>query len=118
MFFDPNNGVEVKSVPRGAGDSPKFVFRDEVAATYGAGHSVLLYQHFPRQERQSFLEKTRAALVPHAPDAHTWVFRTVDLAYLLLAQPRHAEKIGLIVSGNSVDWPGFLKAAIQPPAIG
>lgn len=37
VFYDPDNGIEVKSTPRGAPDSPKFIYRDEIAATYGAG---------------------------------------------------------------------------------
>jgi hypothetical protein len=118
LFFDPDNGVEIRSTPRGAPNSPKFIYRDEIQAAYSAGHTLLIYQHFPRQERRSFLEKTRDALAPHAPDARIWAFRTADVAYLLLAQPRHAQKIETIVSKASSDWVTFLEIAIRPNAAG
>ena len=28
IFLDPDNGLEVRSVPKGAADSPKFLYRD------------------------------------------------------------------------------------------
>ena len=49
IFFDPDNGIEVGSVGKGRRNSSKYVYRDELAATYRAGHSLLVYQHFQRK---------------------------------------------------------------------
>jgi len=48
VFFDPDNGLEVKSVPRGKRNSSKYLYWSEVKASYNAGHSILIYQHFQR----------------------------------------------------------------------
>ena len=48
VFYDPDNGLEIKSVPRGRKRSSKYLYWDEVVESAGRGHSVLIYQHFPR----------------------------------------------------------------------
>lgn len=57
IFFDPDNGLDVKSVAKGRKDSSKFLYRDEVARAYERGHSLLIYQHFPRENRERFIER-------------------------------------------------------------
>ena len=65
VFFDPDNGLEVKSVPWGRKNSSKYLYWDEVKAAYAAGHSLLIYQHLPRKPRVPFIrqlaDKFRAA---------------------------------------------------------
>ena len=89
VFFDPDNGVEVASKPKGRKDSSKYVYRDEVEATYAAGHSVLVYQHFTRERREVRLERLTRELAAVASGAAIWSFETAHVAFLLLAQPRH-----------------------------
>jgi len=55
VFFDPDNGLEVKSVPRGRKRSSKYIYWSEIEVAYRSGHSILLYQHFPRKPRESFI---------------------------------------------------------------
>jgi hypothetical protein len=62
IFFDPDNGLEVACMPRGRRDSSKFLYWDEVTAAYSAGHSLLIYQHFPREERSAYTQRMAAAL--------------------------------------------------------
>lgn len=50
IFFDPDNGLDVRSVRKGRMRSSKYLFRDEVVRTYAAGHSLLIYQHLARAE--------------------------------------------------------------------
>ena len=52
--FDPDNGIEVRSCPPGKRNSSKYVTWSELVATYKSGRSVLVYQHFPRQNRVVF----------------------------------------------------------------
>jgi hypothetical protein len=89
IFFDPDNGIDVPSKPKGSRDSSKYLYRDELAATYAAGHSVLLYQHFPHQEHVAFLDRISADLRTAASGAEVWVFRTPHVAFFLLIHPRH-----------------------------
>ncbi len=54
VFFDPDNGLEIKSTPRGRRDSCKFLYWQEVSSTFSSGASVLIYQHFIRENRSAF----------------------------------------------------------------
>ena len=91
IFFDPDNGLDIPSKAKGRRDSSKFVYRDEVAATYNAGPSVLVYQHFPREERGAYVRRIAASLRPSVPDAALWAFRTSKVLFFLAAQPRRQE---------------------------
>ena len=50
IFFDPDNGIEVPSKRYGLKDSSKYVYWREIEDAFNAGHSLLIYQHFPREE--------------------------------------------------------------------
>jgi hypothetical protein len=45
-FFDPDNGLEVKSQPYGRRDTCKYLYWRELARVWEDGQSILLYQHF------------------------------------------------------------------------
>jgi hypothetical protein len=55
VFFDPDNGLAVASVPKGRKNSSKYLYWDELEETFGRGQSVVVYQHFPRRPREAFL---------------------------------------------------------------
>ena len=93
IFFDPDNGLDIGGKPKGRKNSSKFVFRDEIAATYQAGHSILIYQHFIREERRAFLGRVAGGLQRIALSADIWSLETAHVAFLLLAQPRHRSAV-------------------------
>lgn len=86
IFFDPDNGLEA-SLPKGRKNSSKYLYLDEVAAFYASGKSLLIYQHFPRVERQVFLARCAARLHAAAPGASLWAFTTAHVVFLLLLHP-------------------------------
>jgi hypothetical protein len=89
IFFDPDNGLEVESVPAGRRDSCKYLYRADLAAAWEAGHSLVVYQHFPRVDRGRYLREL-AAETTAALDARRLVAaRTSHVAFLLLPQPAH-----------------------------
>ncbi len=106
IFFDPDNGMEVPSVRKGDTDSPKFVYYDEIAATYDAGHSVLIYQHFAREKRDTFIGRVSAELVKQAPDAKISVYRTPATAFFLVLNPEHKKVLGPLAEAAVESW-GF-----------
>lgn len=89
VFFDPDNGIEVASKPIGRKGSSKFVALSELADTYAAGKSVVVYQHFAREERRAHLDRLSGALYSAAPGADRWIVETAHVAFLLLVQPSH-----------------------------
>ncbi|WP_420101225.1 hypothetical protein [Bosea sp. (in: a-proteobacteria)] len=117
IFFDPDNGIEVGSVAKGRRNSSKYVYRDELAATYRAGHSLLVYQHFQRKERESFIRGVADDLRRAAADAEIWAIRTSHVVFMLAIQPRHRAALSAAAHHvrEAVD-PSLLNAQLIAPA--
>ena len=57
VFFDPDTGMEVKSVPIGRKHSSKYLYWSEVSSSFSAGHSLFVYQHLPPKPRDPFIDE-------------------------------------------------------------
>ena len=62
VFFDPDNGLEVKSKPWTAKASPKHLYRRELSQVLACGQSVIIYQHFRREQRDEFISRMKREL--------------------------------------------------------
>lgn len=100
IFFDPDNGLEVRSVPQGRPKSSKYLYYDEVANVFRRGYSLLIYQHFPRTEHYQFIKLTGNNIKQSASEAEIYALATKTVVYFLVSQPKHAtqfrEAIGQI----------------------
>ena len=92
VFFDPDNGLEIKSIRKGKKNSSKYLYKDELIDFYDCGHSILLYQHYPRIARSSFENCLCVELAALCDQAVIWVFKTSHVLFLLMVHPSHAEK--------------------------
>lgn len=90
VFFDPDNGMEIVSKKRGSVDSAKFLHWDELLPVYNTGASVLVYQHFIREARDTFTQRMAVELERRTKAAAVFSFRTPHVLFLLAAQQRHA----------------------------
>jgi hypothetical protein len=86
IFFDPDNGIEVESKPYGGKDSSKYLYWHEIEDFWSAGHSLLVYQHFPRVERASFIEDKARQLMDRTNAPELISFRTTHVVFFLLPQ--------------------------------
>ena len=117
VFFDPDNGIEVGSVAKGGRNSSKYVYHDELAATYRAGHSLLVYQHFQRKERESFIRDVADDLRRIAANAEIWAIRTSHVVFMLVVQPRHHAALSAAAQHvRETADPKFLRAQLIAPA--
>jgi hypothetical protein len=91
IFFDPDNGMEVKSVPYGKRGSSKYLYWKEFSECYQKGLSVLFYQHFIRKNREQFISELSARAGTLAPGSQVIIFRTAHAFFLLAAQPNHLD---------------------------
>ena len=48
VFFDPDNGIEVKSVPKHKANSGKYIYWDELEPFWSRGQALLVYHHLNR----------------------------------------------------------------------
>lgn len=91
VFFDPDNGLEVRSVPYGKRGSCKYLYWHELSETFTAGHSVLIYQHFPRVPRDPFTCALANELSARTGAPEILSFRTSRVLFLLAPQAGHRE---------------------------
>src|SRR5512133_1452096 len=89
VFFDPDNGLEIASVPIGRRNSAKYLYRHELAEAYERNLSAVVYQHFPRVDRDRFILNVAASTRDACPNATLLTARTGGVAYLCFVQPRH-----------------------------
>ncbi len=89
IFFDPDNGIEVKSKLYGRKDSSKYVYWQELVEAFDAGHSLLIYQHCPRVKRSPFVERIARDLANKTGAPEVYSFRTPRVLFLLAPHERH-----------------------------
>ncbi len=89
VFFDPDNGLEVKSVPRGKKKSSKYIYWNEIEMTFASGHSLLIYQHFPRRPREPFIRSLIQRFKDFCNVRQVFCYYTIHVAFLLIPQPHH-----------------------------
>ena len=90
LFFDPDNGLEVSSVTRGSKDSSKYLYWEEARDAFTRGHSLVVYQHFPRQERTGYTTRLVQEGIARLGATTVDTFATAHVLFLLFAQPEHA----------------------------
>lgn len=86
VFFDPDNGLEVSSCAAGRAGSEKYLLWSELVGAYGAGHSVLVYQHFPRRERTEYVRATAQLIRERTGSLAVLAFRTSSVVFFLAPQ--------------------------------
>lgn len=91
IFFDPDNGLEVESCPRGRKGSSRYLYWDEVRRGFGLGKSLLIYQHFPRRPRELFIAEKGREIQKRTGAAEIYAFRTPRVVFFLAVQPKHRE---------------------------
>lgn len=83
VFLDPDNGLEVKSKPCGWKNSSKYLYWNEVKALWQQGKSILIYQHFCREKRQSFIWRLREGLQKNTKGSLIAAFKTSRVVFFL-----------------------------------
>ena len=86
VFFDPDNEIEVKSVPPGTKRSNKYVYWNELADAFARGHSVLVYQHFIRLRHEIFIRQKIDHIYEQMPASLMLAFSTAQVLFLLIPQ--------------------------------
>jgi hypothetical protein len=106
IFFDPDNGLEVKSRPYGRKHSSKYLYWREVRKFFNSGHSLLIYQHFSRVKRDLFIESTARELGGQTSAYCVYSFRTPHVLFLLAAQEQHRELFEDTAKKVASTWKG------------
>jgi hypothetical protein len=87
VFFDPDNGLEVRSCRLGNRNSSKYLYWHELDSFYRSGKSVLVFQHFIREKRTIFVKRLMEELTTRLAPGEVFAFLTPNVVFLLAAQP-------------------------------
>jgi len=93
VFFDPDNGMEVRSKPIARKGSSKYLYWHELEHAYSVGHSVLVFQYFPRVKKSVFIERLAGELSARTGALVVYSFQTPRFACFLLPSDAHAEAL-------------------------
>ena len=93
LFFDPDNGFEVKTAARGKRGSSRYLFWDVVAQIYGEGHSLMVYQHFPRVNRLHFMNELTGKIKSYIGANLISHIYTGNVDFVIISQIKHQGKI-------------------------
>jgi hypothetical protein len=108
VFFDPDNGIEISSCAKGKRNSSKFVYWDEVYNTFQNGHSVLVYQHFPRVAREEYVQQRLEEFSSRLRDTRVMAFCTPHVGFFLCVQSSHIQEIQAQLPTLALQWQGEL----------
>jgi hypothetical protein len=106
IFFDPDNGLEVESISCGAKKSSKYIYWREVSDVYRAKHSVLIYQHFRREERGTFVATLAAKLKASTGTLEVYSFTTAHVVFFLAPQKKHTAYFRHVAARVQETWAG------------
>lgn len=109
VFLDPDNGIEVNSKPYGRKDSSKYLYWREISDLWEQGKSLLIYQHFCREKRQSFIRRLKEELQKNTKDSLIAAFTTSHVIFFLVLQPEHHKYYNSIVANVEEYWAGQIQ---------
>jgi len=104
VFFDPDNGLEIKSVPKGRKNCSKFLFLDELQASAGEGRTIIVYQHFGRVQRDPYTEVQLDRIKSVLPGRRLFALAGSHIAFLVAATPAHASALRQAADQLSDRW--------------
>lgn len=104
VFLDPDNGIEIKSKPYGHKDSSKFLYWREIKSLWESGKSLLIYQHFIREKRESYVQRMLEALSNEATGSTVQAFATPRVLFMIALQPHHQTHHEAIAASVNASW--------------
>ena len=111
VFFDPDNGLEVKSRPMGRKGSSKFLGMAEVTEVFKTGMSLLIFQHFGRVKRDVYIPAQMERLGLATGAAKIISLATSNVLYLFVLQWDHTPEVRYALRVLSERWPGQFREA-------
>jgi hypothetical protein len=104
MFFDPDNGMEVKSAPYGTKRAAKYLFWREVEGAFNLRYSLVIYQHFRREARSPFIKKLADEFKKRLAVDVVFSFRTPHVVFFVIPHPEHASLFSGVCEAIEAKW--------------
>lgn len=91
IFFDPDNGLEIKAKPPGRKGSSKYLYMAEVKKAFRPDTSLLIFQFIPPVALDPFIAEKRKQIKMNTKAREIHVFKTPRVVFFLAVQPKHSE---------------------------
>jgi hypothetical protein len=111
LFFDPDNGIEVKSKGMGRRGSNKYVFWREIQVAWSCGSSLLIFQHFPRENRRQYIWRIVSQLTQEVPAGSVVPLITSNVVYFLVYRECHKPNVLVALKLITNSWSGQISLA-------
>jgi hypothetical protein len=112
IFFDADNGMEVKSVKKGNKNSSKYLYWDEVER-FTDTHSILIFQYFPRKPREKFIEETNQRLKAVSSLASVMALITAHVGFFLVLHPLHERRLKEACREGIKNWDPHIRIQLE-----
>lgn len=113
VFFDPDIGVAGQNIRKGGKRSSMYLFDDEIGEAFSAGHSLVIYQHFPREQRPAFLARTFDRLRSLCDPTAQFALYSPRVAFLVLTQADVANALAATGGQLALRWSPLLTLATE-----
>ena len=114
IFLDPDNGIEVKSVPYGRKHSFKYLYWHEISALWENKNSLLIFQYLPLfknyDDHSILIQEKLNALAKKTNGSQVVAFRTPRVVFLMALQPKHQNTKQLIIDSVQNNWAGQIES--------
>ena len=109
VFFDPDNGMEVRSKPKGLKDSAKYLYWDEVERFSAVGKSLVVFQHFARVNRDRFIADLRQRFESETGAGWIGVLSTANVAYFVVPAAAHETVLWNVCHSVVRHWDPYIR---------
>jgi hypothetical protein len=116
IFLDPDNGIEIASKRLGGKDSAKYVYWGEITRAYERGHSLVIYQHFIRESRDTYIARIAGQLAERLQAPLVDSFRTAHVVFFLVARQEHVSAFDRAHDEIHDRWSGQILASAHVAA--
>jgi hypothetical protein len=107
VFFDPDNGLEVKGLPAGRKGSSKFLYFDELSRAFNRQHSILVFQFFMKIAAEKVINERTKQVFSRLDVDEIASFKTNNVIFFLIPQTKdlkqlkeRSERVGKVWSGQ------------------
>ncbi len=90
ISFDPDNGLEVPTVPYNRLRSDKYVYVNELKFFVDSGKSLMIYQHKPMHQKLNKVEDSKRRLLEKFfPQQNIFFINHTRVFFIFVIQPHH-----------------------------
>lgn len=105
LFFDVDNGMEVKSKPYGREGSSKYLYWHEACELYKLGYSLLIFQFHKRMKYPNLVKSLNRQFETNI-GVKPLYYRTKHVTLILVSQSRHRTLFEKVNKAVNASWQG------------